>query len=170
MPISFIGMLYLAILLHNVSFILYTFPYINYIVKKRVLAKPQRSDSQNTLCASERAFGFLIVKKVNFFRINVYFYVTLSLKSGGHDICKGHPPPPHPEKWGIYTPHPPGIYASGHSITIFFFFLGGGGNMLYSGKQRNLAPAPPPPSLAKRNWSRTYAYEHNSLSPSRTNP
>ena len=47
--------------------------------------------------ASERFLEFLIIlqlKKVYFFTINVKFKVILSSKSGGGDICTGHPPHP----------------------------------------------------------------------------
>ena len=96
----------------------YTFLYIN-DVKKRILAKPQRSSLKIHLCASERSeraifgvFNSFTVKKVSFFTINVKFKVILSSKSvGGGDVCTGHPPPP--KKVGEYTP-PPRIYASDH--------------------------------------------------------
>ena len=69
---------FLAILLHNVCFILHLSVHgmINDVVKKRVLAKSQRSSLRIHLCASEQALEFLIVlqlNKINFFTINVKF-------------------------------------------------------------------------------------------------
>ena len=72
----------------------YTFLYIN-DVKKRILAKYAKIESQNTFVC-ERAifwvFNSFTVKKVNFFTINVKFQVILSSKSGG----VGDPPIPPP--------------------------------------------------------------------------
>ena len=51
-------------------------------------------------------FNSFTVKKVNLFTINVKYKVILPSKSGGGDICTGHPPP-HPNKWGDTSPHPP---------------------------------------------------------------
>ena len=57
-------------------------------------------------------FNSFTVKKVNFFTINVKIEVVLSSKSGGGDVCTGHPP--HPKMWGgggggIHPPIPPGF-------------------------------------------------------------
>ena len=92
----------------------YTFIYIN-DVKKRILAKSQRSSLRIHLWASERSgvFNSYTVKKVNFFTINVKFKVILSSKSGG-DICTGPPLPTQKVVGGGVdtSPIPPGIYAS----------------------------------------------------------
>ena len=113
--IGSLAILFLAILLHNVCFILHLS--LKEYWQNR---KDQVSEVRIHLCASERSeraifwgFNSFTVKKINFFTINIKFEVILSLKSGG-DICTGHPPP---KKWGDVSPHPPpppGIYASGH--------------------------------------------------------
>ena len=48
------------------------------------------------------------VKKVSFFTINVKFKVILSSKSGGGDVCTGHPPT-QKSGGGGYIPIPPGF-------------------------------------------------------------
>ena len=97
--------------------LLYTSLYIN-DVKKRILAKPQKSSLKIYLCASgasERFFEFLIVLQLKGSKkctINVKVEVILSSKNGGEDICTGHPPPTQ-KKWGdTPLPPPPRIYAS----------------------------------------------------------
>ena len=92
----------------------YTFLYIN-DVKKRILAKPQRSSLRIHLCASERSergifgvFDSFTVKKVNFFTINVKFKVILSSKSGGGGIfVQAIPPPKIVGGGGCIPPSPP---------------------------------------------------------------
>ena len=104
------AVLFLAVMLHNVCFILHLSLH-KWCQEKNtctVLAKPQRSSLRIHLCASERSeraifggFNSFTVKKVSFFTINVKFKVILSSKSGGMFV-QAIPPPP----------HPPGIYAS----------------------------------------------------------
>ena len=96
----------------------YTFLYIN-DVKKRILAKPQRSSLRIYLCASERFLEFLnsfAVKKVNFFTINVKFEVILSSKSGGMFVQAI--PPPKKVGGGGTSPHPPG-FTPVHRVKVY---------------------------------------------------
>ena len=59
--------------------------------------------------ASERFLEFFIVlqlkRSVSLYTINVILKVILSSKSGGGDVCTGHPP--HPKKWGGGGSPPP---------------------------------------------------------------
>ena len=106
------AVLFLAVMLHNVCFILHLSLH-KWCQEKNtctVLAKPQRSSLRIHLCASERSeraifggFNSFTVKKVSFFTINVKFKVILSSKSGGIFV---HAIPP-PKKVGGYIPHPP---------------------------------------------------------------
>ena len=90
--------------------LLYTSLYIN-DVKKRILAKPQKSSLKIYLCASgasERFFEFLIVLQLKGSKkctINVKVEVILSSKNGGRIFVQAIPHPP--KKVGGYTPPPP---------------------------------------------------------------
>ena len=66
--------------------------------------KTAKIESQNTFVCERAIFGGFTVKKVSFFTINVKFKVILSSKSGGGDVCTGHPPTQ--KKWGIHPPPP----------------------------------------------------------------
>ena len=152
------AVLFLAVMLHNVCFILHLSLH-KWCQEKNtctVLAKPQRSSLRIHLCASERSeraifwgFNSFTVKKVSFFTINVKSYLQ---KVGGGDVCTGHPP--HPKKWGggggIHPPHPPGIYTSAYFVYIPI-----------SLKQKSGIPTPQPllwsvcPKTIGRNTSQT---------------
>ena len=108
------AILFLAIMLHNVCFILHL-SFHKWCPEKNVLAKPQRSSLRIHLCASERSeqailgvFNSFTVKKVSFFTINVKVKVILSSKSGGGDVCTGHPPT-QKSGGGDTSPIPPGF-------------------------------------------------------------
>ena len=112
------AILFLAIMLHNVCFILHLSLH-KWCQEKNSTGKTAKIESQNTFVCerAERASDFGVfksftVEKVSFFTINVKFKVILSSKSGGGDVCTGHPPTQ--KSGGI---HPPG----------FTPVLGGGG-------------------------------------------
>ena len=89
------AILFLAIMLHNVTL--------------HKWCQEKNTCTGNT--AKIEIFGVFnsfTVKKVNFFTINVKFKVILSSKSGGGDICTGHPPTQNSGGGGIPPPpHPP---------------------------------------------------------------
>ena len=79
----------------------YTFLYINNVVKKRVLAKPQRSSLKIHLCASERSER----------ATELWVFNSFTVQKKGH---------PHPKTWGdTPIPPPPPIYASETYIQNF---------------------------------------------------
>ena len=104
--------LFIAILLHNICFILHLSLHINDVKKRiHVLAKPQRSSLRIHWCVSERSERAIFwvvdsftVKKGNFFTINVKFKVILSSKSGGGGGIFVQAIPPTQKKWGDTSP------------------------------------------------------------------
>ena len=108
------AILFLAIMLHNVCFILHLSLH-KWCQEKNSTGKTAEIESQNTFVCerAERAifgvFNSFTVEKVSFFTINVKFKVILYSKSGGGgDVCTGHPPP-HQKSGGDTSPHPPGF-------------------------------------------------------------
>ena len=122
------AILFLAILLHNVCFILHLSLHKWCQEKNTCTGKTAKIESQNTFVCerAERAsdfgvFNSFTVKKVNFFTINVKFKVILSSKSGGGGgiFVQAIPPPKKSGGGGIYIPHPPTrIYASDVDYTV----------------------------------------------------
>ena len=103
------AILFLAILLHNVCFILHLS--LHKWCKEKNTGKTAKIESQNTFVCERVSEWFLeflnsfAVKKVNFLTINVKFEVILSSKSGG-DVCTGHPPTQKCGGGGIHPPIP----------------------------------------------------------------
>ena len=94
------AILFLAILLHSVYFILHLSLHKLCLEKNTCTGKTARIESQNTFVCERAIFGVFnsfTVKKVYFFTINVKFKVILSSKSGGGGYMYRPSPPPHPK-------------------------------------------------------------------------